>query len=47
MLHANSFEPIIFADDTNLFAKSKDLNSQLFIIFEINENIDLFSMEPC
>ena len=26
MLHANSFEPIIFADDTNLFAKSKDLN---------------------
>ena len=47
MLHANSFEPIIFADDTNRFAKSKDLNSQLFIFFEINEIIDLFSIEPC
>ena len=37
MLHTNFFEPILFADDTNLFVKSKNLNC---LSSEVNENLD-------
>ena len=32
------FEPILFADDTNLFVRSKNLNC---LSSEINENLDI------
>ena len=37
MLHTNFFEPILFADDTNLFVRSKNLNC---LSSEINKNLD-------
>ena len=37
MLRTNFFEPILFADDTNLFVRSKNLNCSPS---EINEKLD-------
>ena len=38
MLNTQFFEPILFADDTNLFIKSRNLNE---LVIDINYNLEL------